>query len=239
MQRAFDPQQIPHKLEIKQENKIFAQWLRDQLGKHFNYVCCDSEEQFQHESRAITQNGLIKHGGEKHEKNDRFAIGDRGQYILGWSNISKINALEVELQQINQKIAQINKQVQLLETQRKQKQDQVSLLQDFMRFIDFAEVDWRSVEVEKLNLQKQKQELEASSNKLKQIETDLQSTKKRITQEEQQRDQLIREIQTLENQQDAYKKEQIQCEKTSQSVLSSEIEAFENEKHMAKRLREY
>ncbi len=237
MQRAFDPQQIPHKLEVKQENKIFAQWLREQLGKQFNYVCCDTEEQFQHESRAITQNGLIKHGGEKHEKNDRFAIGDRGQYILGWSNISKINALEVELQQINQKIAQINKQVQLLETQRKQKQDQVSRLQDFMRFIDFAEVDWRSVEIEKLKLQQQKQELEASSNQLKQLEAQLQATQEAITQVEQEREKLIREIQTLENRQDLYKKDQSQCEIKSQLVLSSELETFE--KHLAKKLREY
>ena len=236
MQRAFDPQQIPHKLEIKQENKIFAQWLREQLGKQFNYVCCDSEEQFQHESRAITQNGLIKHGGEKHEKNDRFAIGDRGQYILGWSNISKINALEVELQQINQKIAQINKQVQLLETQRKQKQEQVSRLQDFMRFIDFAEVDWRSVEAERLNLQKQKQELEASSNQLKQLEAQLQATQREIEQVEYQKEQWVGEIRTLENRQDAYKKDQSQCEMKSQSVLSSELETFEN--HLAKRLKE-
>ena len=237
MQRAFDPQQIPHKLEIKQENKIFAQWLRDQLGKQFNYVCCDTEDQFQHESRAITQNGLIKHGGEKHEKNDRFAIGDRGQYILGWSNISKINALEAELQQINQKIAQINKQVQLLETQRKQKQEQVSRLQDFMRFVDFAEIDWRSVEIERLNLQKQKQELEASSDQLKQLEAQLQSTQKEIEQLEYEKEQLVREIQTLENRQDAYKKDQSLCEMKAQSVVSSEIEAFE--KDLAKRLREY
>lgn len=237
MQRAFEPQQIPHKLEIKQENKIFAQWLREQLGKQFNYVCCDTEEQFQHESRAITRNGLIKHGGEKHEKNDRFPIGDRGQYILGWSNISKIHALEAELQQINQKIAQINKQVQLLETQRRQKQDQVSRLQDFMRFIDFVEVDWRSVEIEKLKLQQQKQELEASSNQLKQLEAELQSTQKEILQVEQEKEQLIRGIQTLENRQDAYKKDQSQCEMKLQSVLSSEIEMFE--KHLAKRLRGY
>lgn len=236
IQRAFDPQQIPHKLEIKQENKVFAQWLREQLGKQFNYVCCDTEEQFRHEIRAITRSGLIKHGGEKHEKNDRFAIGDRGQYILGWSNISKINALEAELQQINQEIARINKQVQLLETRRKQKQEQVSRLQDFMRFIDFTEVDWRSIEVERLNIQKQKQELEASSNQLKQLEAQLKATQKEILQVEQEKEQLIREIQTLENRQDAYKKDQSQCEIKSQSVLSSELEAFE--KCLAKRLRE-
>lgn len=63
-QRALDPQQVPYRLEIKQENADFAQWLRQQLTRQFSYVCCDTIEQFQRESRAVTTTGLIKHGGE-------------------------------------------------------------------------------------------------------------------------------------------------------------------------------
>lgn len=82
-QRALNPQQIPHKLEIKQDNDTFSQWLRDRLVRQFSYVCCDTVEQFQHETLAITRTGLLKHGGERHEKDDRSSIGDRSQYILG------------------------------------------------------------------------------------------------------------------------------------------------------------
>ncbi|WP_200892495.1 hypothetical protein [Aliterella atlantica] len=117
-QRALNPQQIPHKLEIKQDNDTFSQWLRDRLVRKFSYVCCDTVEQFQHETLAITRSGLLKHGAERHEKDDRFQISDRSQYILGWNNASKIRALETELKQINQELTQIDKKVQQLERDR-------------------------------------------------------------------------------------------------------------------------
>ena len=101
-QRALNLRQIPHKLEIKQDNDTFSQWLRDRLVRQFSYVCCDTVEQFQHETLAITRTGLLKHGAERHEKDDRSSIGDRSQYILGWNNTSKIRALEADLKQLNQ-----------------------------------------------------------------------------------------------------------------------------------------
>jgi uncharacterized protein YPO0396 len=237
IQRALDPTQIPYKLEIKQEDETVSQWLRDQLVRQFNYVCCDTIEQFHHETRAITRTGLIKHGGERHEKDDRTQIGDHSQYILGWNNISKIKALEAELKQVNQQLAQIDQQIKVLERQRNQRLQQDSWLQEFMKFADFAEVDWRSTEVERLELQKQRQQLEASSDRLKQLEIQLKATQTEITQAEQQRERLIREIQTLEDRQQHAKQEQSQCETTAQAVSTSDIEAFE--KRMAAKLRQY
>jgi uncharacterized protein YPO0396 len=236
-QRTIVPQQIPYKLEIKQENEIFSQWLRDQLVRQFGYVCCDTIEQFQHEARAITRTGLIKHGGERHEKDDRSQIGDRSQYILGWNNTSKIKALEADLKQINQQLTQIDQQIQLLERQRSQRLQQVSWLQDLMKFADFAEIDWRSADLDRLELQKQRQQLEASSDRLKQLEIQLRAVQAEITQAEQQRERLIRDIQTLEDRQHRARAEQKQCEMKVQSVVVSEIEAFE--KHMAAKLRQY
>ncbi|MGV0023380.1 ATP-binding protein [Phormidesmis priestleyi] len=234
-QRALDPQQIPYKLEIKQENEIFSRWLRDQLVRQFSYVCCDTMEQFQHETRAITRTGLMKQGGERHEKDDRSQIGDRSQYILGWNNASKIKALETDLKQVDQQLAQIDKQIQLLERQRSQRLQQDSWLQDFMKFANFTEIDWQTTERDRLELQKQRQELEASSDRLKKLETQLKSTQAEIVQAEQQRDRLIGEIRTFENRQRTAKMEQSQCEEKMRSLETSEIEAFE--KRMAAKLR--
>lgn len=237
MQRAFDPQQIPHKLDIKQENQNFYQWVREQLGKQFNYVCCDIDEQFQHELRAITRSGLIKHIGERHDKDDRSQIGDRSQYILGWNNISKIQALETKLQEINQQLVPISTKIKSLENQRQQRQDQSSILQIFMKLQDFTEIDWRAIEVERLLIQEQKQQLEASSNRLKQLEAQLTSTRNEIKQAEIDKDQLIGEIRSLEDRQRTYKKDQQQCEVKAKSALDADIEMFE--KLMAKALKQY
>jgi uncharacterized protein YPO0396 len=237
MQRALDPQQIPYKLEIKQENEMFCQWLRERLVREFSYVCCDTIEQFQHETRAITPTGLIKQGGERHEKDDRSKIGDRSQYILGWNNASKIKALETDLQQIKEELAQIDKQVQLLERQQGQRRSQESGLQDFMKFADFSEIDWRSTDIKRLKLQEQRQQLQASSYHLKQLEEQLKNIQQEIRQAGQQRDQLLQDIRTLEDRQSQAKKDQNQCEIKVRSVASSEIEAFE--KHPAVKLRQY
>lgn len=236
-QRALDSQQIPYKLEIKQENETFSRWLRDQLVRQFGYVCCDTTEQFQHETRAITRTGLVKHSGERHEKDDRSQIGDRSQYILGWNNASKIRALEADLKQINQQLAQIDKQVHLLERQRNQRLQQASWLQDFMKFADFSEIDWRTTELDRLELQKQRQQLEASSDQLKQLEAQLKAAQAEIAQADQQRERLIREIQTLEDRQNNARREQSQCEVKLRLAVASEIETFE--KRMAAKLRQY
>ena len=54
-QRASDPKRIPHKLEIKPENKMFSEWLQSRLAQQYNYLCCETIEQFQHETRAVTR----------------------------------------------------------------------------------------------------------------------------------------------------------------------------------------
>jgi uncharacterized protein YPO0396 len=188
-------------------------------------VCCDLE-QFQHETRAITVKGLIKHGGERHEKDDRFQIGDRSQYILGWNNASKIKALEKDLKQFNQQLAQIDQLVRELEQYRNRRIQQTSWLQDFMKFTDFADIDWRSAELDRLKLQAQKQSLESSSNHLKQLESQLQTARQDILQTERHREAFIREIQTLENREHHAQNELGQCEVQLKLVVPTEIETF-------------
>ncbi|WP_375470285.1 ATP-binding protein [uncultured Nostoc sp.] len=235
-QRTPESDQVPHKLEINQDNSRFSHWLRDQLVRQFNYVCCD-EEQFQHEIRAITRTGLTKHGKERHEKDDRSRISDRSQYILGWNNASKINALEAELSQVNQELAKIDEQVQSLDSQRKKRDKQISSLQDLMKFTDFTEIDWRSVQLECQNLQKQKQQLEDSSDDLKQLKAQQQSNKEEIVQAKKRHEGFIGEIRTLEDRQRQDQIEQKDCEIKLQSVAASAIEEFAT--RMAVKLRQY
>jgi len=225
-QRALNLRQIPHKLEIKQDNDTFSQWLRDRLVRQFSYVCCDTVEQFQHEILAITRTGLLKHGAERYEKDDRSPIGARSQYILGWNNASKIKALEADLKQINQQLTQIDKKVQQLDRDRKQRMQQTSWLQDFMKFVDFSEIDWRIIESDRLKLQEQKHQLEASSNHLKQLESQLQSAQQEIAQAGQHRDNLIRDIETLKIKQSNNQSQQNECNAKIRSISEQDIQAF-------------
>ena len=106
-----------------------------------------------------------------------------------------------------------------------------------MKLHDFTEIDWRVIEVERLLIQEQKQQLEASSNRLKQLEAQLSSTRKDVKQAELHKEQLIGEIRSLEDRQRIHKKDQQQCEAKAQSASDSDIEIFE--KLMTKALKQY
>ncbi|QSJ17299.1 hypothetical protein JYQ62_37675 [Nostoc sp. UHCC 0702] len=225
-QRAFEPQQVPHKLEIKSGNETFSHWLRDQLMRQFSYVCCDTDEQLQRENRGITRTGLIKHSGERHEKDDRKQISDRSNYILGWNNANKIKAIEIELHQINKQLTSIEKLIKDIERQRNQRHQQKSWLQDFIRFQEFAEIDWHSIQDEKSKLIEQKQQLEASSDHLRQLEAQFQENQHKIKQFDSQCKSLIEEIGTQKSKRQDAQRDQLFCTNQFNQVAPQLIETF-------------
>jgi uncharacterized protein YPO0396 len=81
------------KLEVKDTQ--FAAWLERELAERAGVECVETLAQFRRATRAITKSGQFK-GGSRHEKDDRHRLGDRSQYVLGWSNEKKIEALIAE-----------------------------------------------------------------------------------------------------------------------------------------------
>ena len=235
-QRQASLNNVPAKLEIKPDDRTFFHWLSDKLVQSYNYTCCDLE-QFARQTLAITKTGLIKHGGERHEKDDSSRIGDRRNYILGWDNAAKIAAIEAELDSVNEELNELNQGIKSLEKKRRQRQQQQSWLQDFMNFTDFREIDWRSSEQEKQKLVRDLAELEASSDRLKQLEAQLKNIQQQIQATNSQRDSLIREIQTFEDNLDKCHKEQLECQERVDAVEVDKIERFAEDN--LSRLRRY
>ena len=227
---------MPGKVQVKQDD-VFFEWLRSRLTKQFNYVCCGSLEQFQREQRAITSAGLIKHGQGRHEKDDSFRISQRSRYILGWDNADKIKALESELKEVNQQLSALAKQVNQLDQQRRNLEQQKSWLQDFIRFTDFSEVDWQSIDQQRQELLEKKQQLAASSNQLKQLEKQLQAIREEIQKTSDERDQTNRTIGNLENQRGENQKAQAQCKLLLEKVNTDALETFAQQQ--AKKLKTY
>lgn len=236
-QRALNPQQVPYRLEIKPESEPFGAWVRDRLVQQFSYVCCDNLQDFEHEPRAITPEGLIKHGQERHEKDDRNKVSDRRRYILGWSNVSKIQALETELAQVERELREINKIIQRLEQQRKQREAEKSWLQSFMDVTDFEQIDWRTVEGDKLALIQQRKDLEASSEQLKQLQEQLKIIEAELQQTQTNRDTLVRNIQTQADHQKRYRHAQSVCQTQLKNVDAASIETFRQQ--LSRRLNRY
>jgi len=170
--RALEADALPHKLELK-PGTAFHQWLYAELHDAYNYTCCDTLDQFRHEHRAITREGLIKSGGARHEKDDRRALGDRKFYVLGWDNRDKIREYEAELRRQQQALAHVDQALRKLDEQRKLRQDQLGWLSELLAFDRFSAINWQRDADQIAGLRDQQRQLEQSSDRLRQLRADL------------------------------------------------------------------
>lgn len=124
------------KLLLRRDSKFYG-WLTSELKQRFNHVCCESVNDFKREKFALTKRGQVKLGGRRHEKDDRFDIDDRRRYVLGFSNLKKIQALESELEDLLVEERRIQREISNLKGKRKQcleRQKAVDLLKETKEF---------------------------------------------------------------------------------------------------------
>jgi len=160
---------VSEKLRMKPKTP-FGLWLTRELRQRFTHVCCESNEQFSLETLAITQAGQIKSKGNRHEKDDRYAIDDRRRYILGFSNQKKIEvlaaneqALQEEIRFYRQEITDINKK----QTENRQRLNAVEWLAGINAFVD---IDTRSKEEEIGEKEERRKKLEQGSDVLQSLQ---------------------------------------------------------------------
>lgn len=78
-------------LHVQSESR-YAEWVHAELARAADYHCVDSTDDFRRVDRAVTRQGQIK-SRNRHEKDDRSRLDDRRNFVLGWSNERKIEAL--------------------------------------------------------------------------------------------------------------------------------------------------
>ena len=163
-----------NKIEIKAKSAYY-EWIEDYLANQFDFVCVDYLTEFERYSdMAITQNGLIKYKRGKHEKDDRPHIAKKENYVLGWDNTEKINALQKELtnmhnlQTENSKaIASKNRELKNLETHK----DNCYNL--FSKFEKYDEINWELYANEIQAMTLEKNELEKTNDRIKKLQEQL------------------------------------------------------------------
>ncbi|WP_433562093.1 ATP-binding protein [Nocardia sp. CA-151230] len=159
------------KLEIK--DSPFADWLDRELRHRADYECVESMAEFRRARTAITKAGQIKGGRGRHEKDDRFRIDDRRHYVLGWSNESKIEALLSEAG----RIARLLDTLQGTQRDAKAKLAELnafsSAADKLVEFRAFSDIDWPAMVGRIADLEAERQQIERSSNALREIATQL------------------------------------------------------------------
>jgi uncharacterized protein YPO0396 len=165
-------QSLVRKLAIKPDSDMY-QWLEAELARRFDYACCDTLEQFRRERQALSRAGQTKGRGERHEKDDRHRIDDRSQWVLGWTNDQKREALTAEARAVEARLQEAEARRQGLKSRSEALRSRGESLSQLAVFESFRELDWRTVDTELQRLEEQLRELESASNVLRTLEQQL------------------------------------------------------------------
>ncbi len=184
---SFQPDSLVRKLQVKPDSP-FYEWLEREVAHRFNLSCCENQDQFRRQTRAITKAGQIKAPGERHEKDDRHRLDDRRRYVLGWSNAEKIAALEKDARQQETHLANLAGRISTLQKEQTALKERLSVLSKLGEYADFRDLDWKPVAVTIARLETEKRELEAASDLLKTLTVQLTALERELQETEGQLD---------------------------------------------------
>jgi uncharacterized protein YPO0396 len=213
------------KLEVKPDTE-FTGWLAAELIETWDYTGCETLEEFQQARRALTLKGQIKHSAARHEKDDRTLLGDRKRYVLGWSNVEKIKAIEKELLAQEKKLKDLRTHIEQIEQRKKQEGEHERALQRLLDFTTFATIDWRSDEQSRNELLAQKHQLEASANHLAQLNQQLDTFTRQRDERKQEHTQVERTIGTLTSTITNYEHLQKSCSIVLQATSHADVTPY-------------
>ena len=172
--KGFNEKSLINKIEIKPKTQYYD-WIENYFESQFDFVCVDNLSEFeQFHEMAITQNGLIKFKRGKHEKDDRPHIARKENFVLGWDNKEKLSSLKKELinlqnQQTENKKAIAKKNIEI---------KNLGIFKDechnlFSKFEKYDDINWQSYANEIQEKTEQKDKLEKTNNRVKQLQEDV------------------------------------------------------------------
>lgn len=163
------PQSLIRKLVVKPDTPHYD-WLEQELHHRFDLACCDTDEQFRREARAMTRNGQIKDPGGRHEKDDRRRIDDRSRYVLGWSNADKLRTLRDQRAHLEAELAETGGRIAEIQKVRREREGRLEALAKLEVFTRYAEIDWQGPTREIAALVEERDRLMAASDTLRELE---------------------------------------------------------------------
>ncbi len=214
-----DDASLFYKLNIKEG--YWATWLERELAERFDYTCVDSIDDFMHHARALTVKGQIKHNQTRHEKDDRYNISDRRRWVLGFSNVQKLELFKQNAQKLAVEIAQKD---DLIRSCDQKERDILSHMQSAEVALSF---DWEEVDIGTLThlvrqCQKDHDDALNQSQALKVIEEELESLKAHLQALDQEKEKAYRIWQDCLSVRETLEAESQEVEEALAQVLVSE-----------------
>jgi uncharacterized protein YPO0396 len=228
LQASHDKGRVIERMKLKDGHPL-SRWVESELRTHFNYRCCETIDEFESSSGfALTRQGLIRSAGTRHVKDDSTTIDDARYYILGWSNLYKIRSLEGEQRQV---AAGAQNQARTI-TASKQRQDaatgRATKAGRMQSFRTFAEIDWSSSMARGEELEHQKQTLEQSSDKIRDLQSRLHATESQIRSLDESKTDSAGRRGALKDRQEEHNQRLAGCEVTLANFTDANITSFDS-----------
>lgn len=167
--QAYDPDLLIERVEVRSDSPYRA-WLEKYLASRFAFVCCDNLDQLRRVTKGVTRAGQIKSSVERHEKDDRVSIDNRSRYVLGWTNQRKIAAFEKQASAVAAEGELALRKQSEADQKRQAAAKRLGAIEQLRMFDRFEELDWAEMTLEIDRLEKDRAELEASSDALMTLE---------------------------------------------------------------------
>lgn len=151
-------------LEVKPDSE-FEPWLRGELDRRANHLCVETISEFRTADKAVTRKGQIK-DRSRHEKDDRRRIDDRREYVLGWTNEQKVDALITHAAALQRSLTSLSGAISDLRRSRDAVAGQLNKLAGVREYTSWEDLDWQSLVNMISGLRAEEQRIRSSSNEL-------------------------------------------------------------------------
>jgi uncharacterized protein YPO0396 len=170
-------QSLLRKLALREGHSLFP-WVKAELEDRFDFLCCDTLEQFQAaDGPAMTRNRHVKYRGVRHEKDDRNKTADPRYFILGWDNREKRRCLAEEIARLTEQQGRLDQQISETEQALTRLRSRQTALNRMQEFKDFGEINYAVHEQEITDLLREKKTLEEGNNAIRLLKQRLEKAK--------------------------------------------------------------
>ena len=126
--------------KLKLKEGAFQKWLGSEINHRFDYICVDSVAGLRKYERALTREGLVRHGKTRHEKDDRHSIDDRRYWVLGFDNREKLALFKKQAQELADRIATYHRELEALQMQEERQAERALNCQTLVN-LQWEEID--------------------------------------------------------------------------------------------------
>ena len=148
----------------------FAGWLWGEVAARADLERVETMADFRRADRAVTRSGQIKGGRRRHEKDDRFRIDDRRNYVLGWSAEARIDALLEAGLELTTRRRALDDEARALRVGEKTARARAGALDRALAVSAFSTVDWAASAARIDQLHAERDRLTAASGELARLQ---------------------------------------------------------------------